>query len=140
MSANKLKLILKEVKIPDITGDSLFINFTFYDQNNPLKDSKGNVQLSDKVSAEGNVLPQYYDFTITVPIEGEIPETEAEITALVNGAKAQAVELAKTKSQARVNGINKVDKVKTIIKALDKEELVYDETATPVKKAVKSKK
>lgn len=140
MSANKLKLILKKVEIPDMTGDSLFIYFTFYDQNNPLKDSKGNVQLSDKVSAEGNVLPQYYDFTISIPVVGEIPETEAEITTLVNNAKAQAVELAKTRSQARADGINKADKVRTIIKALDKEELVYDETATPVKKAVKSKK
>lgn len=130
MANTDIKLKRKLVNFQDvIAGNDLNLRFLYTEENFPLTDQNGEPLLSDKTDGEGNVLPQYYEFEVIIPITGTIPETEAEQTVFIEGIKTQADEQAKQIAQKRANKILEMNSVKSIVSAIGStEETVFEGT------------
>lgn len=90
------------------------IVITWEDRGNPMKDSEGNIILTDVLGQNGLPLPLYKEFPIPVQIPYNLPETAGERTALVTALKDQALEQAKIQAQKRANDLAD----KTILRSL----------------------
>ena len=70
-----IKLRRLRAYAPD-TGRNIII--TWEDRANPMRDSDGNIILTDVIGQNGKPLPLYPEFSIPVQIPYNLPETEAE--------------------------------------------------------------
>ena len=95
------------------------IVITWEDRGNPMKDSEGNVILTDVLGQNGLPLPLYKEFPIPVQIPYNLPETAAERTALVTALKDQALEQAKIQAQKRANDMADKAILRSLITALN---------------------
>lgn len=95
------------------------IVITWEDRGNPMKDSEGNVILTDVLGQNGLPLPLYKEFPIPVQIPYNLPETAGERTALVTALKDQALEQAKIQAQKRANDMADKAILRSLITALN---------------------
>lgn len=79
------------------------IVLTWEDRRNPMKDSHGNIILTDVIGQNGLPLPLYPEFSIPVMIPYNLPATAGERATLITGLKDQALEIAKIQAQKRAN-------------------------------------
>ena len=71
-----------------------------------MRDSDGNIILTDVIGQNGKPLPLYPEFSRTCSqIPYNLPETAAERQALITSLKDQALEVAKVQAQKRANDL-----------------------------------
>jgi len=95
-----IKLRRLRANAPD-TGRNIVL--TWEDRGNPMRDSAGNIILTDVLGQNGLPLPLYPEFSVHVQIPYNIPTTTAERSALITSLKDQALEIAKVQAQKRAN-------------------------------------
>jgi len=95
-----IKLRRLRANAPD-SGRNIVL--TWEDRGNPMKDSAGNIKLTDVIGQNGLPIPEYPEFSIPVQIPYNIPATTAERSALITSLKDQALEIAKIQAQKRAN-------------------------------------
>ena len=95
------------------------IVLTWEDRGNPMRDSDGNIILTDVLGQNGLPLPLYKEFPITVQIPYNLPTTAAERTTLVTALKDQALEQAKIQAQKRANDMADKEILRTLITTIN---------------------
>lgn len=111
-----IKLRRLRAYAPD-TGRNIII--TWEDRANPMRDSDGNIILTDVIGQNGRPLPLYPEFSVPVAIPYNLPETEAERRALITSLKDQALEVAKVQAQKRANDLEDKNILRAMIKDLN---------------------
>ncbi len=122
-----ITLVRKTLSIPD---DGLKLYIVYEDQGNPLKDSDGNIQYTDKLDDTGQIIPEYPEYVVSVALP-ELPDglglpSEATVTSLL----IAALELAKTQAADNVAKAELRDAYKSVLKSVDPSTAaVYQESA-----------
>lgn len=111
-----IKLRRLRANTPD-SGRNIII--TWEDRGNPMRDSDGNIILTDVIGQNGKPLPLYPEFPIPVQIPYNLPETAAERLALITSLKDQALEVAKVQAQKRANDLEDKNILRAMIKNLN---------------------
>lgn len=111
-----IKLRRLRASTPD-SGRNIII--TWEDRGNPMRDSDGNIILTDVIGQNGKPLPLYPEFSIPVQIPYNLPATAAERQALIEDLKNQALEVAKVQAQKRANDLEDKNILRTLIKDLN---------------------
>jgi hypothetical protein len=84
-----------------------------------MRDSDGNIILTDVIGQNGLPLPLYPEFSVPVAIPYNLPETAAERQALITSLKDQALEVAKVQAQKRANDLEDKNILRKLIKDLN---------------------
>jgi hypothetical protein len=111
-----IKLRRLRAYAPD-SGRNIII--TWEDRGNPMRDSDGNIILTDVIGQNGKPLPLYPEFPIPVQIPYNLPATAAERQALIEDLKNQALEVAKVQAQKRANDLEDKNILRELIKDLN---------------------
>jgi hypothetical protein len=111
-----IKLRRLRAYAPD-SGRNIII--TWEDRGNPMRDSDGNIILTDVIGQNGLPLPLYPEFSVPVQIPYNLPATAAERQALIEDLKNQALEVAKVQAQKRVNDLENKNILRELIKDLN---------------------
>jgi hypothetical protein len=111
-----IKLRRHRAYAPD-SGRNIII--TWEDRGNPMRDSGGNIILTDVIGQNGKPLPLYPEFSIPVQIPYNLPATAAERQALIEDLKNQALEVAKVQAQKRANDLEDKKILRELIKDLN---------------------
>lgn len=115
MAATDIKLIRRKATVPDF-GRNLTI--LYREKNFPLTDANGVVQNTEEKDENGNLIPQYFDFTVQIEIPSPIPPV-AQRQAFIDALKAQADEIAKGIAQKRANDIVDKNKITSIVRTIN---------------------
>jgi hypothetical protein len=121
LPATDIKLVRKKADVPDF-GRNLTI--LYREKNFPLQDDDGNIKLSTDMDASGNLIPQYFDFVVTVQVPSPIP-AQAQRQAFIDDLKAQADTQAKIIAQKRANDIIDKNKINSIVKSINDDQGIF---------------
>lgn len=116
MATSDIKLVRKKASVSDFGRNLIFV---YREMNFPLTDETGVVKFTSEIGADGNPIPEYYDFVVSVAIPSPMPTTVALRQAMLNDLKAQADAQAKLIAQKRANDIVDKNKIKNIVKLLN---------------------
>lgn len=116
MAVPTIQLKSKSANSPD---QSRNVIFGWIDKDNPLIDSDGNVMMSTELDNDGNAIPQYMEFVISMLIPLPLPTTAALRLTMMNDLKAQALELAKAQASERAYNIADKNKIRALIRAIN---------------------
>lgn len=83
-----------------------------------MTDENGNTLYTDKIGADGLLIPQYYEFPVNVQVPSPIPAL-ADRQAFIDNLKAQADTIAKGIAQARANDIVDKNKIANIVRNIN---------------------
>jgi len=121
MAATDIKIVRKKSNIPDF-GRNLTI--LYREKNFPLLDSDGNIMMSTDIDSSGNLIPQYFEFVVTIPVPSPIPAA-AQRQAFIDDLKAQADTQAKIIAQKRANDVLDKNKINSIVKSINDDTGVF---------------